>query len=56
MNVRKIIQKSVRRKLGGVDLASEVNAVVSANVGERGTTTASSSSPATPPGREPRGS
>lgn len=40
MNVRKIIQKHIRRTVGGVDVASDVNAVVSANVGERGSTTA----------------
>jgi hypothetical protein len=32
MEIRKVIQRRIRKSVGGVDLASDVNAVVSANV------------------------
>lgn len=56
MNVRKIIQKHIRRSVGGVDLASDVNAVISANVRERGssTTVVSSTQSSSKPDAEPR--
>lgn len=34
--MRKVIRKRIRKKVGGIDLAAEVNAVVSSNVGEEG--------------------
>ena len=34
MQFERIIRKSLRRKSGGVDIAADVNAVISANVGE----------------------
>jgi hypothetical protein len=36
MNFLKIISKRIRREESGVQIAGDVNAVVSANVGERG--------------------
>jgi hypothetical protein len=39
MNIRKVIQKRIRRASGGVKVDSDVNAVVAANVGERGAAT-----------------
>jgi hypothetical protein len=39
MNVRKLIQERIRRSSGGVQVDSDVNAVVAANVGERGAVT-----------------
>jgi hypothetical protein len=36
MSFRKIISKRFRREADGVQIAGDVNAVVSANVGERG--------------------
>jgi hypothetical protein len=33
MQIRKIIQRRIRRRSEGVDLAGDVNAVISANVG-----------------------
>ena len=35
MNIRKIIEKRIRHSRDGVDVVGDVNAVVSANVGER---------------------
>jgi hypothetical protein len=35
VDVRKIIRKRIRRQQDGVQIASDVNAVISANVGER---------------------
>jgi hypothetical protein len=35
MQTRKVIQRRIRHAASGVDLASDINAVVSANVGER---------------------
>jgi hypothetical protein len=43
MNVRKLIQRRIRRSSGGVQVDSDVNAVVAANVGERGAVTHASS-------------
>ena len=37
MDFRKLIQKRFRRQEDGVQIAADVNAVVSGNVGERGT-------------------
>jgi hypothetical protein len=39
MNIRKAIQERIRRSSGGVKVDSDVNAVVAANVGERGAVT-----------------
>jgi hypothetical protein len=39
MNVRKLIQERIGRSSGGVKVESDVNAVVAANVGERGAVT-----------------
>jgi hypothetical protein len=43
MQFRKVIQRRIRKAAGGVDLASDVNAAVAANVGERAQTTTVSS-------------
>jgi hypothetical protein len=43
MNLRKVIQRQIRRRAPGVDVAGDVNAVVSANVGERESSTSTSS-------------
>jgi hypothetical protein len=32
MEIRKVIQRRIRKSTGGVDFASDVNAVISANV------------------------
>ena len=37
MQIRKVIERRIRHRSGGIDVAGDVNAVVSANVGERGT-------------------
>jgi len=39
MQVRKIIQRRLRSRRGGVDVAADLNAAIAANVGERGQTT-----------------
>jgi hypothetical protein len=39
MNIRKLIQKRLRNSSCGVKVDSDVNAVVAANVGERGAAT-----------------
>jgi hypothetical protein len=36
MNIRKVINRRLRREGGGMNVAADVNAVVSANVGEPG--------------------
>ena len=36
MNVRKLIQRRIRERRGGVDVVGDVNAAISANVAERG--------------------
>jgi len=38
MQIRKVIQRRIRRTSNGVDLVGDVNAAISANVGERGST------------------
>jgi hypothetical protein len=35
MEIRKVIQRRIRLREGGVDLRGDVNAVISANVGPR---------------------
>jgi hypothetical protein len=47
MNLRKIISKRIRRDEHGVQVAGDVNAVVAANVGERGSATHVSSKQST---------
>lgn len=44
MDVHKVIRKRIRESSKGVNVAGDVNAVISANVGERGRTTHTSSS------------
>ena len=39
MNIRKVIQERIRRSTGGVNVDSDVHAVVAANVGEPGKVT-----------------
>jgi hypothetical protein len=36
MNILKLINRRIRHQAGGVDAVGDINAVVSANVGERG--------------------
>ena len=43
MQLRKAIERKLRRSLEGVDVESDVHAVVAANVGERGRVTKVSS-------------
>jgi hypothetical protein len=43
MNVRKLINERFRRRANGVDVQGDVNAVVAANVNERGGSTSVSS-------------
>ena len=43
MNIRHIIQQRFRRKGPGLDVHGDVNAVVAANVGERGASTSAAS-------------
>jgi hypothetical protein len=38
MDIRKVISRRIRRWAEGVDFAGDVDAVISANVGERGST------------------
>ena len=48
MRIAKLIQRRLRESSGGVQVSSDVNAAVAANVGERGqTTTVSSTQQAT---------
>jgi hypothetical protein len=42
MNIRKIIERRIRHRTEGVDLAADVNAVIAANVGEPGAVTTAS--------------
>jgi hypothetical protein len=44
MRLSKLIQRRIRKHDRGVDLVGDVNAAISANVGERGATTSTSSS------------
>ena len=39
MSIRKVIERRIRHRGNGVDIAGDVNAVVSANVGEPGKST-----------------
>jgi hypothetical protein len=39
MEIRKIIQRKIERRERGLDLDASVNAVIAANVGERGQST-----------------
>ena len=43
MNIRKLIEKRIRHSSGGVDVVGDVNAVIAANVDERGSTSQVSS-------------
>ena len=43
MDIKKVIQERVRRRVAGMDLDTDVHAVVAANVGKRGQTTSVSS-------------
>jgi hypothetical protein len=43
VNIRKLIEERIRHSAGGVDVDSDVHAVVAANVGERGAVTSVSS-------------
>jgi len=38
MQIRKVIQRRIRRSSDGVDVVGDVNAAISANVGERSST------------------
>jgi hypothetical protein len=38
MQIKKIIQRRIRRSADGVDLVGDINAAISANVGERSST------------------
>jgi hypothetical protein len=53
MQIRKVIERRIRRAGGGVNVDSDVNAVVAANVGERGAVTHVSSSQRATTGSEP---
>jgi hypothetical protein len=44
MNIRKVIKRRLRREGDGMNVAADVNAVVSANVGERGRSVSRTSS------------
>ena len=44
MKLRKVINRRIRRSGDGVDVVGDVNAVISANVGERGSHSTVSSS------------
>lgn len=54
MQIRKLIERKIRRSAGGVRLDSDVNAVVAANVGERGAVTQASSEQRAPVSEPPR--
>jgi hypothetical protein len=43
MQIRKLIERRIRHKAGGVNVDSDVNATIAANVGERGAVTKASS-------------
>jgi hypothetical protein len=38
VNIQKIIQRRIRRRSEGVDFVGDINAAISANVGDRGST------------------
>jgi hypothetical protein len=42
MNIRRIIERRIRHRTEGVDVAADVNAVIAANVGEPGSVTSAS--------------
>jgi hypothetical protein len=44
MQIKKIIQRRIRKHGNGVDVVGDVNAAIAANVGERGANTRASSS------------
>ena len=44
MQIKKIIQRRIRKHGNGVDVVADVNAAIAANVGERGAHTSASSS------------
>ena len=54
MQIRKLIERRIRRAGGGVQVDSDVNAVVAANVGERGAVTHASSEQAVSASKPPR--
>ena len=39
MQIRKVIQRRIRRSGNGVDMSGDINAAIAANVGERSSTT-----------------
>jgi hypothetical protein len=43
MNIKKVVQRRIRERIGDVDFAGDVNAVVAANVNESKSTTSVSS-------------
>jgi hypothetical protein len=43
VQVKRLIRRHIRKSGSGIDLAADVNAVVSVNVNERGTTTSTTS-------------
>jgi hypothetical protein len=54
MHIRKLIERRIRQRTGGVDLDADVNATVAANIGERGTVTKVSSTQTASAGQKPR--
>jgi hypothetical protein len=54
MQIRKLIERRIRQRTGGVDLDADVNATVAANIGERGTVTKVSSTQTASAGQKPR--
>jgi len=55
MQIRKLIERRLRRRAGGVNVDSDVHAVVAANVGERGAVTRASSKQTASAGSKPAG-
>ncbi len=43
MRIRKVIDRKVRRKDGGIDLAADLTSVIAMNIGEGSSVTSSSS-------------
>jgi hypothetical protein len=43
VEIRKVIQRRIRRRAEGIDVAADVNAAIAANVGERRASTSVSS-------------
>ncbi|MDX6396666.1 MAG: hypothetical protein QOJ43_74 [Gaiellaceae bacterium] len=54
MQIRKLIERRIRQRGGGVDLDADVNATVAANVGERGAVTKVSSTQTASAGEKPQ--